>query len=341
MTGPEIKNTKSGTPVQSKKSRVAFWRRVIAILVSVLLLAWYFSRVDWVKLEHAFLSANLWMFFSARLIPVLIYLFVDAYLLQRLIVWYHRPFEYKHVLYARASLYIFSLINPQVSNGGMFLYVMRRAEIGAEKLFGLVAFRFTWSIWSINFGITLALIAVWYFGLSLHSVVEVKLIYSTVGAIWVTLFTYLLLVYHFKSHRPDMKHRPFWTAFYQATPRHCLVMSSLTLLLAITGVFSNFFCATSFGIDIPFHELMILLPIADIISTLPVAFLGLGTTTLAWETLWKPYASKEAFLSFTIALPVVTYLMRALIALVAMPAASKEIQLAFFKPEVAEPGPEK
>jgi len=338
MTGSDTKNRGPGQP---KKSRVAFWRRAITILVSVLLLAWYFSRVDWEKLGHAFLNANLVLFLAARLFPVLLYLFVDSYLLQRLIVWYHKPFGYKHVLYGRASLYIFSLINPQVSNGGMFLYVMRRAQIGAEKLFGLVAFRFAWSIWSINFGITLALAAVWYFGLSLHSLIEVKLILSAVGVIWISLFSYLLLVYHFKHHRPDMKHRPFWTAFYQATPRHYLVMSSLTLLLAITGVFSNFFCATSFGIDIPFHELMILLPIADIISTLPVAFLGLGTTTLAWETLWKPYATKEAFLSFTIALPVTTYLMRALIALVAMPAASKEIQLAFMKSDNSDPGAEK
>jgi hypothetical protein len=332
MTDPNQSAT-----LQPKKSRAAFYRRAITILVSVLILVYYFWRVDWSKVEHAFLSANLPLFLAARLIPVLIYLFVDAYLLQRLIVWYHGPFSYSKVLYGRASLYIFSLINPQVSNGGMFLYVMRRTSIGAEKLLGLVIFRFTWSIWSINFGITLALIAMWYFGFGFHSPIGMHFIIAASGLIWLALFIYLGMVYHFKEHRPEMKHRPIWTAFYRATPRQCLVMSSMTLLLALCGVFSNYYCALSFGIEIPLHEMIILLPIADIISTLPVAFLGLGTTTMAWSTLWKPFATREAFLSFTIALPVATYLMRAVIALIAMPAASKEIQLAFADKGASKP----
>ena len=333
-------NGKDSVTEPSKKSRVAFWRRLITVLVSGLLLAFYVFRVDWAKLERAFMNADLWLFLAARVLPILLYLFVDAFLLQRLIVWYHKPFGYRHVLYGRASLYIFALINAQVSNGGMFIYLMRRAGIGAEKLMGLIVFRFAWSVWSINFGITLALSAVFYLGLGFHSPIGMKLIIFGVAFIWSCLFLYLGLVFFIKRRYPAMKHRPFWTAFYQATPKHYLVMSSMTLLLAVSGVFSNYFCAVSFGIDIPFHELVILLPIADIISTLPVAFLGLGITTFAWQTLFEPYATPEAFLSFTIALPVITYLIRALIALAAMPAASKEIQLAFLKPDGADPGAE-
>lgn len=318
---------------RSPKRRMTFWRRVITILVSILILVFYFWRVDWHKLGDAIMNANLWMFLAARLFPILLYLFVDVYLLQRLIVWFHRPFGYSQVLYGRASLYILSLINPQVSNGGMFLYLMRRTGIGAEKLLGLIIFRFAWSVWSINFGVTLAIAATFYSKLGFHSPIGMKYIIPGVAFIWLCLFFYLGLVSYFKRFKPGLKHRPVWTAFYQATSEQCLAVSGLTLLLAVNGVVSNYFCAISFGINIPLNELMILLPIADIISTLPVAFLGLGVTTFAWQSLWASFATPEAFLSFTIALPVVTYLIRALIAVVAMPWASKEIELALDEPD--------
>jgi len=311
------------------RGRITFWRRAVTLLISVVILSFYFRRVDWHELRAALANVNLGLFLVPRLMQVLLYLFVDVYLLQRLLVWFHRPISYSKVLYGRASLYLFSLINPQLANGGMFLYLMRKAEVSWRKLLGLVIFRVLCSVWSLNFGVSLVLAATFLLKLDYNSAVSMRLILGIVFALWASLVLAWAAVYLLDRQRPELRQNELWGVFFQARPRHYLTIAFFTLLTGAGGVVSSYFCALSFGIKIPVHEMMILLPIADIISTLPIAFMGLGTTTFAWHTLWRPYGTGEQFLSFTIAFPVATYLMRTVIALIALPRASREIQAAF------------
>lgn len=316
-------------------------RRLITLLVSAAILTFYFRQVEWRDFGRALLKADLRLFLPARLFQVLLYLAIDVYLLQRIVIWFHRPIDYSKVLYGRASLYIFSLINPQVANGGMFLYMMSKARISAEKFLGLILFRFAWSVWSINFGLTLGLGGIFLLGLGFRSPFATKLIVAGVASVWLTMIACLSVIYYLRRFKPGLKHRPFWTPFLQAKIRHYLVISGFTLLSSVSAVLSNYLCALSFGLKIPFHELMIFLPVVDIISTLPIAFAGLGTTTFAWETMYKPYGSPDLFLSFTIAFPIITYLMRTVLALIALPRATQEIQEAFSRklPEISESSP--
>jgi len=330
-----------------KQWQVVWIRRLLTVAVSAGILSFYFNRVDWHELGHAFARANLWIFIPARLLQVVFYLFLDVYLLQRLLVWFHGPIKYSRVLYGRSALYILSLINTQLANGGMFLYLMREAKILARKLLGLVIFRFTWSVWALNAGVTLALIATVAFRLPYHSSIPLKTIAIAVAFFWGTLVFAFSVVYYFARYRPNAQHGLTWGVFFQAKPGHCLTVGSLTLLSAVGGLVSNYYCARSFGLRIPLHEMVLLLPFADLISTLPIAFMSLGTTTFAWQTMWRSYGTTEEFLSFTLALPVATYCMRALIALVALPRASREMQglisLVRNSPEeslVEDPGPQ-
>jgi len=312
-----------------RQRMVQILRRALPILISALILFYYFRRVKWEELYQALSNANLWIFFPARIIPLIFYLIIDAYLLQRLLVWFHSPISYSAVLYGRAGLYILSLINPQASNGGMFLYLMRRAKIGAEKLLGLVIFRFSWSVWSINFAITVALLVLYLMNQKVQSPFNMKIIYITVGMIWLSLFLCLGLVYYLRRFHTSIGERALLRGFFEAKAKHYLETAILTLVLALSGLLSNYFCARSFGLKIPLPELIVFLPIADIISTLPIAFAGLGTTTFAWQNLFGTYGTKETILFYSIALPVVTYLTRAFLGVITLFGATKEFQKLF------------
>jgi len=316
--------SKKLSPSQRKEYILA--KRFLPLLISGLILYYYFNQIDWSLLKHSLLKAHLALFIPSRLIPLFIYLLIDSYLLKVLFDWFHQPIRFREVVYPRAALYLLALINVQVSNGGMFLYLMRRADIKTEKLAGLVAFRFAWSVWSINFGLSIALLLTFLLKFEFHSPLAMELILLGVGIIWASLLLYLGLAYYYNHYRPETVHRPLWNAFIQARPRQYLEIAGFTLLLAGIGVINNYLCALSFGIKIPLHELVVLLPIVDLIANLPIAFAGLGTTTFAWQTFWSRYATPEAFLSFTIALPVTTYLSRALFALIAFPRAVKYLQ---------------
>jgi hypothetical protein len=326
-----LKNIKDtlGKATPARKKELFLGRRLIPLLISGLIIYYYAHRVNWTELSDAVLGANLLLFIPARFIPLFIYLLVDSYLLKLLLDWFHQPIPYRKVVYPRAALYLLALIHIQFSNGGMFLYLMRASGVKAEKLAGMVAFRFAWSVWSINFGLTMAMLATFLLGWKFHSPLGLELILLGIGIIWATLALCLGLVYYHHRHNPGAYHRPLWSIFFEARPRQYLEVAGWTLLLAVIGVINNYLCAISFGIRIPVHELVVQLPIAELIAAVPIAFAGLGTTTFAWQTLFQPYASPAMFLSLTIALPVTTYLARAIFALFALPRATKDVQDAF------------
>jgi len=315
------------SPAREKK--LFLGRRLIPLLISGLIIYYYAREVNWSELRHALLSANLLLFVPARFLPLFIYLLVDSYLLKLLIDWFHQPLPLRKVVYPRAALYLLALIHIQFSNGGMFLYLMRAAGLKAEKLAGMVVFRFAWSVWSINFGLTLALLATWIFGWKFYSPLGLGLILLGIGVIWASLALCLGLVFYHHRRHPGAYHRPLWSIFFLARPHHYFKVAAWTLLLALIGVANNYLCALSFGVRIPIHELVVQLPIAELVAAVPIAFAGLGTTTFAWQSLFRPYASPAVFLSLTIALPVTTYLARAVFALFALPAATKDLQEAF------------
>ena len=225
---------------QNSRKHLSFWRRVITLLVSIAILSFYFRKIEWHELAKAFGSADLWLFFPARLGQVLLYLFIDVYLLQRLIVWFHKPISYRKVLYGRASLYLFSLINPQLANGGMFLYLMRKAEISWKKLLGLVIFRLAWSVWSLNFGVSLVLAATFLLKLNYNAPVSMKLILGTLFTIWASLVFVMASVFLVNRFRPEFSKNELWGVFFQARPRHYLTIAFATMITGAGGVASSY-----------------------------------------------------------------------------------------------------
>ncbi|MCB1693053.1 MAG: hypothetical protein KDI19_09825, partial [Pseudomonadales bacterium] len=81
-------------------------------------LARFFREADW----------TLWL---SLMVPYSILFFVvDSHATWRIIRWYNAPsIGYRNVLPIRASAYILSLVNEQVSKGAMSLYLLRRYEV--------------------------------------------------------------------------------------------------------------------------------------------------------------------------------------------------------------------
>jgi hypothetical protein len=63
----------SAKQTPGQKKGVFLGRRLIPLIISGLILYYYFERVDWPRLHQAILNANLFLFIPARLIPLFIY----------------------------------------------------------------------------------------------------------------------------------------------------------------------------------------------------------------------------------------------------------------------------
>jgi len=91
-------------------------------------LADVFSRVSW----------STWL---ALMIPYSCFFFlIDSLVVWRVVAWFNAPVPYRDILPVRASSYILSILNEQVSKGAMALYLNRRDgvpgwQVGSSMLF--------------------------------------------------------------------------------------------------------------------------------------------------------------------------------------------------------------
>ena len=68
------------------------------------------------------------------------YTLVDSFVLQRAVTWFNVPVAYRDVLPIRATAYILSLVNTQLGQGGIAVYLHRRHQIPFWQVTGTVLF---------------------------------------------------------------------------------------------------------------------------------------------------------------------------------------------------------
>jgi hypothetical protein len=111
------------------------------ILVSAAILYYFLHRLDWRALRTAAERANLLGAALASALPIIIYWITDAVFTVRSMAWFHRPVSFRDYLFLKASAYLLTMINIIFGASVTFLYLMRKAEISADKQAGIFAWR--------------------------------------------------------------------------------------------------------------------------------------------------------------------------------------------------------
>ena len=70
----------------------------------------------------------------------LVYCSIDAFVLSRLLQWFHAPIPYRRVLPVRAAAYILSLLNPGLGQGGVAFALYRREGVPFLEITGSLLF---------------------------------------------------------------------------------------------------------------------------------------------------------------------------------------------------------
>ncbi len=98
------------------------------------------------------------------------------------------------------------------------------------------------------------------------------------------------------------------------------------MMPAFIAVFIGYYAvARAFGIEMPFIKFMVLIPYVLVISNLPVAFGGYGTTTFAWVVFFSDYATEEQIATITLFIPTARVVIRAVIGMLCLPFALKDL----------------
>jgi len=305
-------------------NRVPPWaQKVLPLLVSGLILYYYFHDQDWAALWAATRRAHLGIAVAALVLPQVCFWVFDVYITVRTMVWFHGPFPLKNYFWVRGAIYILQIVNYGLSGGGVLLYLQRRGRISWRKLFGILLFRFGLAIWATVLFLIPATLAMQYFGLAEQAKINLWVWWAVLifGLVWMVEAWF---VWHHHMHFGISKlvvrdrESEFWTAFRLATRGQWLWTGFLSLAPLLFFLLGYYALTRAFDVQVPFWLFMVVSPLAMLIVDLPIAFSGFGTTTLAWMTFFGDYGSEENLAALSLFLPVATALCRALIGLLSL-----------------------
>jgi hypothetical protein len=206
-----------------------------------------------------------WYEWLALMIPYCILFFVlDSVVVWRVINWFNVKIGYGEILPIRASAYILSLVNEQVSKGGIAVYLNRRHgvpgwEVGSSMLFIMFCEYYSLILWG-TFGVLLR----WgSFERPFHVLPWVAL----ASGVFFVLF-YLFFKGRIGSSSA-LRDRPIFSAFRKAKVWHYAAVIALRAPLVLAGVVVYTLALRLFGAPASFGEMLAYVPVVFFGAAVP------------------------------------------------------------------------
>ncbi len=256
----------TGLEPSSNAKKTKSWQRLLPLLITLACFAYLYNRLSHAAsaegtglltyLAKSFENVN-WYYWLALMIPYcFFYLIFDSLVVWKVINWFNAKIAYADILPIRASAYILSLVNEQVSKGAIAVYLNRRYgvpgwEVGSSML--LVMFC---EIYSLILWATVGVLLRWNsFQTAFHSIPWIAL----GAAVFFTLF------HLFFSGRiaPGiaLRDRQIFRAFRLAKVWHYAVVIALRAPPVLAGVVVYTLALRLFGGSVGFGEMLGILPV--------------------------------------------------------------------------------
>ena len=277
------------------------------------LFAFLFSRYP-VDRVLATLAGGRWGLFLLLMIPYgAFYLLVDTFVLQQAVSWFNVRVPYRDVLPVRATAYILSLVNTQLGQGGIAVYLHRRHHIPFWQVTGTVVFIALIEIYQLAF----------YSSIGAAISREPKAPWTVYGV----MAGYLVghLVYFSLPSVRRSTSLPLLTAFRRARPIQYLQLLLYKTPNLLAAIVTHWLALPLFGIHIPFATLLTFLPLVFFFAALPIAAAHLGPSQAAWTYFFADYATGEQLLAYSLASHFTFMMVNALYGLLFLRRAAREL----------------
>ena len=261
-------------PATAAARKAKLWQRLLPFLITAGCFAYLYERLSrGAAAEGSRLLPYLlksfenvsWPRWLALMIPYcFLYLLLDSVVVWSVINWFNAKIRYADILPIRASAYILSLVNEQVSKGAIALYLNRRDgvpgwEVGSSMLF---------------------LMFCEYYSLILWGTIGVSLRWGTIQPVfhaipWIALGSVLFFVLFYLFFRGAigsgiaLRDRPILRAFRLAKVWHYGAVILLRAPLVIAGVIVYTLALRLFGGSVSFSEMLGYLPVIFFGAAMP------------------------------------------------------------------------
>lgn len=292
--------------------------RALPWVFTLLIFTLIFTRVPFASVWHALAGARLFPYLAIMMPYSVFYLAVDTFCLTRVINWFNCSIAYRDVLPIRATTYLLTLVNSNLGQGGIAVYLNRRFGVPFPEVVSSVLFLMFVELYQLTFFSTLGVL------------LAPRPIELPLTTIYAGLYGYLAL--HLSTFRlaREWLGRVRWARFLHsfriAHPRHYLLLllyKSPNFLMATVVYY--FALRECFGISVPYRELLVYLPIIFFSAALPIGVAHLGAPQLLWIYFFGRYAPEANLLAFSLATHFIFMIMNAALGLPFLPRATREL----------------
>jgi hypothetical protein len=242
------------------------------------------------------------------------YTLVDSFVLQRAVSWFNVAVPYRDVLPVRATAYILSLLNTQLGQGGIAVYLHRRHRIPFWQVTSTVVF--------------VALIEVYQLAvfslLGAAAAAEARAPWTAYGVMAAYLAAHLW--YFARPRGGRLGELPVLSAFRRARPWQYLALLLYKAPNLLAAVVVHWLALPLFGIQIPLLALLTFLPLVFFFAALPIAAAHLGPSQAAWTFFFSDYAPGAQLVAYSLAAHLCFMVMNAAIGLCFLPRAARELE---------------
>lgn len=335
--GPEEKPLHpppAAPPEATGRKRKRLWRRLLPLLFTIAIFAYIFHRVPFQRFLVALEGADYPNFFLLMIPNSLFYFCWDTLVLVFLIRWFHGPLSYSDLLPVRAVTYVVSLMNNNLARGAMAYYLKRQLRAPFFQLASTVMFLFLVELTHLGLWATAGM-------MSFPGKMPPDVFWIPLGFVvfWIAFLSYIRfdfapwrpLLAPFRRFFPRLRGRGSirtWAIFRTfreaAFKRYVQLILLRAPMFAVSLVF-HYFALHTFGIHIPLGQLLAFLPVIFMLAALPVTVAHLGTTQAAWIFFFHAYASEPRLLAYSLASHLAFVFGRALLGVIFMPRAYKDL----------------
>lgn len=258
--------TGEAAPLPAPRRRARWWQRLLPWLITAGCFLYLYGRLDRAAaasgqalgsyLADVFGHVG-WARWLALMIPYCaLFVLIDSVVVWRVVGWFNARLRYADVLPIRASAYILSIVNEQVSKGAIAVYLSRRHGVPA---------------WEVGSSMLFVMFCEYYYLLG-WATLGVLLGWSRLPAVfhvipWIALASaavFVLLYLFFRGRiggAAALRERPLLRAFRMATLRHYLAVIALRSPAMLAAVLVYSAALRLFGVTVGPVEMLGYLPV--------------------------------------------------------------------------------
>lgn len=302
-------------------------KRLAPLALTIVVLALVVRRIPLARVESALRDADYVRFLAIMIPNTIVYFCWDTLVLDAVVRWFHGDVPFRDLLPVRAASYVVGFFNTNAGRGALAAYLRRRLDVPFLELGGTVIFLMLTEYTQL---VLWALLGV--FGFRTEVTTGLLPIAGAVALFWILFFAYARL--HVTPRRAVAwlfapREWLVFRTFRRASAARYVQIVLLRAPMFLVSLVAHYYAARTFGIYIPFGQMLTFLPVIFMAAALPVTVAHLGTTQAAWLLFFGQYAPAPRLLAFSLAAHLTFAATRALLGLAWLPAAYADLVPSF------------